>query len=157
MNIEKIKEKVLISIKISEKIQNIFKKHDVNTSFCTEGVNPYYNQVDENSEGFICEYYYSTPNKIYTPLGYISIWCGGMTVDSKTNAAIKEIHDTFGFVLKEKARNECIGVIGGWYHITKLPWNNADLKCDCIERERKDYIGYDEAMKLFKQIECEKF
>ena len=154
MNIDKIKEKVITALKIREEIQNIFKKYNVRTSYCTENSNPFYNQIDENSEGFICEYYYDSPAKIYTPLGYIDIWERGMIGDENRDKAVKEIEDTFGFVLKEKAPNTSNGVFGAWYHITRLPWNNTNLKCDCVERDRKDYIEYDQVKKLYNQIIC---
>ncbi|WP_315069374.1 hypothetical protein [uncultured Clostridium sp.] len=38
--------------------------------------------------------------------------------------------------------------------ITRLPWNNIILKCDCVERDRKDYLEYDEVKKLYNQIIC---
>ena len=152
MNLEKIEEKVLIALKIREGIQNIFKKHDVSTSYSKDDANPFYNQTDENTEGFICEYYYGTPSKIYTPLGYINIWSGGMCANKDCDLAIREIEDKYGFVLKREEFNDFMGTFGGWYYITKLPWNNVVLKCDCKERNQTDYIEYDEVKKLYKQI-----
>lgn len=152
MNKEKIKEKVSIALRIRKEIQNIFKKHNVSSSYIKGSVNPFYNQINENTEGFICEYYYGTPSKIYTPLGYIDIWSGGMCADKNCDNAIREIEDKFGFVLKRKEFNNSMGTFGGWYYITKLPWNNVELKCDCVERNSEEYIEYDEAKKLYEQI-----
>jgi len=152
MNLEKIEEKVLIALKIREGIQNIFKKHNVSTSYCQDDVNPFYNQTDENTEGFICEYYYGSPSKIYTPLGYINIWSGGMIADKNCDLAVREIENKFGFVLKRGEFNNSMGTFGGWYYITKLPWDNVVLKCDCEERNKIDYIEYDKVKELYEQI-----
>lgn len=152
MNKEKVKEKIIIAERIKKEIQNIFKKHNVITYYCSNNCNQFYNQIDENSEGFICEYYYGSPAKIYTPLGYIDIWEEGMSADENCNKAIKEIENTFGFVLKEKACNNSMNTLGGWYYITKLPWNNTELRCDCVERNIDEYIEYDKAEELYNQI-----
>lgn len=152
MNKDMIKEKVMTALKIREEIQNIYKKHNVSTVLSTDGVNPFSDQTDENTEGFICEYYYSSPSKIYTPLGHITITTNYMCMDETAENAIKEIEEKFGFTLKREAVTNYHGVFGGWYHITKLPWNNNDLKCDCNKRNKKDYIEYDEANELYKQI-----
>jgi len=152
MNIELIKEKMNTALRIRKEIQNIFKKHNVSTSYCQDDTNPFYNQTDENTEGFICEYYYGTPSKIYTPLGYISIWSGGMMADKNCDLAVREIENKFGFVLKRGEFNNSMGTFGAWYYITILPWDNVVLKCDCKERNKTDYIEYDEVKKLCEQI-----
>ena len=152
MNLEKIEEKVLIALKIREGIQNIFRKYNVSTSYCKDDANPFYNQTDENTEGFICEYYYGSPLSIYTPLGKIDIWNGSMLHDKNCDLAIREIEEKFGFVLKREEFNNSDGTYGGWYYITKLPWNNIVLECDCKERNKTEYIGYDEVKELYKQI-----
>lgn len=152
MNIEKVKEKVLVALKIREEMQKIFKKHEVKTSYCIDDVNPYFNQIDENSEGIVIEYYYSSPSVIYTPLGCIRIWDSYMCVDENCHTAIREIEETFGLILKDKARNTRIGTIGGWYYITNLPWTNNKLLRDCRERAIEDYIPYKESKDLYNQI-----
>lgn len=152
MNKEKIKEKVIIALKIREEIQNIFKKYNVSTSYCNDDTNPYYNQTDENTEGFICEYYYGSPSKIYTPLGYIDIWSGFMCGGEEHNKAIEEIKRVFGFIKKQESYNNSLGTIGGWYYITKLPWDNSTLECNCVVRNSKDFIPYKEARELYKQF-----
>lgn len=152
MGVERIKEKVLIALRIRDGIHKIFRKNGVNTVLCTNRVNSLYNQTDEYAEGFICEYYYGIPSKIYTPLGYLEIWSGGIVNDEKCSDAIKEIENTFGFILKQEEKHDNNGIHGGWYYITKLPWSNAELKCECVERDRKNYIKYKIASKLYEGI-----
>lgn len=152
MNKELIKERVITALKIREEMHKIYTKHNVSTVLCTEEVNPFYNQIDENADGIICEYYYSCPSKIYTPLGYISITCSYMSMDENADNAIKEIEEKFGFALEREAITNTMGVFGGWYHITKLPWNNNKLQCNCKRRDRKEYISYEEAKKIYSEI-----
>jgi hypothetical protein len=152
INKKKIKEKMIIGLKIVEGIQDIYKKYNVSTSYCNNDVNQCANQTNENTDGFICEFYYGSPNKIYTPLGYLKIWSGGMLCDANCRAAEMEIKETFGLSLKQEAINDSMGTFGPWYFITKLPWDNTKIKCNCEEREFKKYIAYEDAKELYKQI-----
>lgn len=152
MNIELIKQKMKLALKMRDEMQEIYKKYEVATGYDKQSVNPFYNQIDENTEGFICEYYYSHPSKIYTPLGYLDITTSFMVIDQNAMKAIKEIEEKFGFVLKKEAYMSVMGCHGGWFNITKLPWDNIQIGSDCIEREKKDYISYDKAQLLYNEI-----
>jgi len=151
MNKELIKEKVLTALKIRKDIQEIYEKHKVLTVLCNESPNQYYNQVDENSEGIMVEYYYNTPSKIYTPLGYISITSGYLSLDENYLEAEKEIKEKFGFQLGKDSYQNSMGCFGPWYYITKLPWGDKiELKPYVTNRDK--YIEYNEAGKLYDEI-----
>lgn len=152
MNRELIKEKMKIALRMRDEIQEIYKKYDVQTVYTKDSVNQCHSQTDENSEGFICEFYYSHPSEIYTPLGAISITTSFMVIDDNAKKAIDEINEKFGFTLRKEAHISSIGIHGGWVNITKLPWDNTEIKPDCKMRDRKDYIDYDEAEDLYNEI-----
>lgn len=131
MNKEMIIKKVKNALEIRQYIQDILKKYNVETEFNKDSVNPFYNQTEENYEGFICEYYYGYPSKIYTPLGELSIISGYLVNNENGKNAIKEIETSLGLVLiKEPILDKIWGQFGGWYYITRLPWDNIELECN---------------------------
>lgn len=152
MNKEKVLEKVILALEIRDYIHKILNKHGVITECCTDGVNPFYNQTDENCEGFICEYYYGFPSKIDTPLGHININTGFLVCNSDASNALEEIEKSLGLKLKKEAYITQMGEVGGFYHITKFPLKNLEFPCDCIEKKRSDYIYHEVVRDIIKEI-----
>lgn len=152
MNRNLINDKVKIAIKIRKEMHRIYTKHNVSTVLCNDDPNTYSSQIDEKSNGFECEFYYSSPNSIYTPIGELAITCNYMSFDENAERAIKEIKEVFGMKLKREAVKNYMGVFGGWYYITKLPWSEEVFECDMKPRKKEQYIDYETARKIYREI-----
>lgn len=155
MNKELIKERTKDALRIVLEIQSIYNEFKIET--CIAKLpdiepNPFYNQLDESSNGFICEDYYGSPSKIYSPLGYMRIYTNYMSNSESLGKAIEKIHNTFGFDLKQSENTTIMGVFGAWWNITKLPWKPNDKLTNAIEREKKDYIDYKNAKEIWNEI-----
>lgn len=151
MDENKIKEKMMIAFRIRSEIVKIFNRHNVRVSI-SSSINQCYNQISENDNGFICQYYYGNPSKIYTPLGYLRIF-DNLYNDDGIDDAIKEFEESFGLVLKHEAHyDKNLGEFGGWYYITKLPWDDK-IKFDTNydTKNMKDFIDYDTASMISKE------
>ena len=128
MNMELVKLKVLEAIKLTEDIIEIMKTYNVHSIYPelqNLSVNPFYNQISEES-ALVVEEYYGLPSKVYTPLGYISICSGYTLINSKeTGKTQREIENEIHTVLENKLnlrlyaapKTTIMGIVGGWYTI----------------------------------------
>lgn len=129
MNMELIKSKTLDAIEIAEFIIETMQSNNVHSIYPTLqdfSVNPFYNQISEESS-LVIEEYYGLPNKVYTPLGYICLTSNYTYIDNEDQEAVettiyKALKDKFNFTLYKEAANTSLGIIGGWYTIDGQPF-----------------------------------
>ena len=132
MNMELIKSKTLDAIKIAEFIIELMQSNNVDSIYPTLqefGVNPFYNQISEESS-LVIEEYYGLPHKVYTPLGYIRLTSGYTFINNEDQKAVettiyKALKDKFNFTLYEEAEYTSLGIIGGWYTIDGQPFTQV--------------------------------
>lgn len=132
MNMELIKSKTLDAIKIAEFIIELMQSNNVDSIYPTLQdfhVNPFYHQITEESS-LVIEEYYGLPNKVYTPLGYISLTSNYTFINNEDQKAVqttisKALKDEFNFTLYEEAEYTSLGIIGGWYTIDGQPFTQV--------------------------------
>lgn len=113
-----------------------------------DSANPFYEQIVDNG-GIGLEFYYGMPSKLYTPLGYINI-TSNFTCGGDKDAIVERLIADYGAILVEEETISSIGVFGPVYAITKLPWSEELLPV-FEYRKREDYIGYEEAKRLYEK------
>lgn len=144
MNMELIKSRTFDAIKLAEFIIETMQSNNVHSDYPALQdfrVNPFYNQISEESSPVI-EEYYGLPHKVYTPLGYICVSYGFTSVDdgeTAKTAIYKALKDKFNYVLYEEAGLARFGLIGGWYTIDGQPFTQINQ------------FNYDDANNLFSE------
>lgn len=135
--------------KARKEIYDMMMELGVSSVRDTGSVNPFYNQITDNG-GIGLEFYYGRPAKLYTPLGYIRITCN-FTCGGNENDIVERLIADYGAVLIEEKKTSSMGLFGPIYSITKLPWTSEQLPV-FEYRKKEDYINYDEAKKLYKEV-----
>ena len=143
----KIKVKMFEAFKLAEDIIEILKESGIKSDYMDimkYNVNPYYDQTDIDGP-LVVENYYSVPDKIHTPLGYISI-TGSYT--SFENGAINKMKSLLLEKLNLKIVKEATTTIFG----------NISGERYTINGEEPNYtnnMDYDDAKTLFTECKRE--
>lgn len=134
--------------KMATFIVETLEQHDVFVAGrLSESPNPFYDQIRFNG-GVAVEYYYGAPSRIWTPLGQLSVT--GSTGGDATQA-LEKITEKLGLreIVPEKTTN--MGVYGPVMEVTQ---DLSGKKIPSVERlgGRKEFVEYDEARELWKQV-----
>lgn len=133
MNKDMIVAKTKLALEMREYIHGVFKKHGVETILCESRANPYYNQVDASSEGFICEYSYGVIDKIYTPLGHLQIASGYFIPNESSKRALEEIERELGINKFKSVTDDFLDNTKELAYITKFNKKGYLLKKNVID------------------------
>lgn len=143
--------------KAREEIFNLMMDLSVFGLKSSYSISPLYGQIIDNG-GIGLEFYLGIPSKLYTPLGFLSIF-SGQTWCNNTDSIVERLTTDYGIVLISKAERIHGELLGPIYAITKLPWISEPLPVFqyIAQEDSVDFaeskMTYFEKLKLCKEID----